>query len=142
MKILLVGLGGFGRNHLRAWHEMGLGGDLYVADLDPARHADTKLFNLPADHVTTDYRSFLDEADIVDIVTPSTSHFQLCMAAFEAGKDVFVEKPMTMTSQEARDLAEAVNRTGRILQVGYYYRYHPISIDLHKSIRAGQLGDL
>ena len=59
MKILLVGLGGFGRNHLRAWHEMGMGPDLYVADLDTARHADTKQFNLPSDHVTTDYRDFM-----------------------------------------------------------------------------------
>ena len=142
MKILQVGLGGFGRNHLRAWHEMGMGSDLYIADLDIARHGDTKVFNLPADQVATDFRTFLNDVDIVDIVTPSTSHFQLCMAAFEAGKDVFVEKPMTMTSQEAHELAEVVNRTGRILQVGYYYRYHPISIDLHKSIRAGKLGGL
>ena len=142
MKILLVGLGGFGRNHLRAWHEMGLGSDIYVADLDTARHADTQQFNLPTDHLTTDYRKFLDAVDVVDIVTPSTSHFQLAKDALEAGKHVFVEKPMTMTSPEARDLAETVERTGRALQVGYYYRFHPVSIELHKSIGEGKLGDL
>ena len=142
MNILLIGLGGFGRNHLRAWHEMGRGADLYVADLDPGRHEDTKQFNVPAERVSTDYRTFLGDADIVDIVTPSTSHFQLCIAALEAGKDVFVEKPMTMTSQEADQLVEVVAQTGRVLQVGYYYRFHPISVHLANSIKDGELGEL
>jgi predicted dehydrogenase len=142
MKILLVGLGGFGLNHLRAWHAMGLGQDLYVSDLNPDRHNETRVFNMPQERLTTDYRAFLDEVDIVDIVTPSTIHFELCSAALEAGKDVFVEKPMTMTSEEARKLSAQVQEMGRVLQVGYYYRFHPISVELKRAITNGELGDL
>ena len=142
VKVLLVGLGGFGRNHLRAWHEMGMGSDLFISDLDSKRHAEAKIFNVPAERISTDYREFLPEVDIVDIVTPSTSHYQLCTAALKAGKDVFVEKPMTMTSEEGYKLAEAVQQTGGVLQVGYYYRFHPISVDLKSSIDQGNLGEI
>ena len=45
-KILQVGLGGFGRNHLKAWHQIGMGDNLYLADLNPTLHAETKNFNL------------------------------------------------------------------------------------------------
>ena len=141
-KILLVGLGGFGRNHLRAWHEMGLGDNLFVAELNSERHRECRMFGLPQERVTTDFRALLDRVDLVDIVTPSTSHFEICKAALLAGKDVFVEKPMTMTSKEAGDLAEIVAKHGRILQVGYYYRYHPISRFLISEIYNGTLGNL
>jgi UDP-N-acetylglucosamine 3-dehydrogenase len=140
--ILLVGLGGFGRNHLRAWYEMGLGDNLFVAELNSELHRECRLVGMPEDRITMDYRTVLDRVDVVDVVTPSTSHFEICKAALLAGKDVFVEKPMTMTAKEAADLASLVVATGRILQVGYYYHFHPISQYLKERIRAGALGDL
>ena len=100
-KILQIGLGGFGRNHLRAWHEMGRGDHLFVAELDSGRQQECRIVGLPKERITTDYRAVLDRVDLVDVVTPSTSHFDVCKAALLAGKDVFVEKPMTMTSKEA-----------------------------------------
>jgi predicted dehydrogenase len=141
-KILLIGLGGFGRNHLRAWHEMGLGTNLFVAELDSDRHRECGIFGLPRERISTDFGKFLTDVDIVDIVTPSTSHFELCRTALKAEKDVFVEKPMTMTSEEATALAKLVSESGRILQVGYYYRFHPISHYLYENISAGALGEL
>ena len=121
---------------------MGMGGDLYIAELDQSRYAETRVFNMSPERLTTDYRAFIDQVDIVDIVTPSTSHFQLCMEALEAGKHVFVEKPMTMTSQEAQSLATAVGESRLALQVGYYYRFHPVSIELQKSITEGDMGEI
>jgi predicted dehydrogenase len=141
-RILLIGLGGFGRNHLRAWYEIGRGTDLFVAELDPQRHKECRVVGLPDSRITTDYRAFLDQVDVVDVVTPSTTHFDICRTALLAGKDVFVEKPMTMTSTEADELADIVGTTRRTLQVGYYYRYHPLSLALRDRIRAGVLGDL
>jgi predicted dehydrogenase len=94
------------------------------------------------DHVGADYRRFLDAVDLVDIVTPSTSHFALCCDALQAGKDVFVEKPMTMTSEEALELAALVGETGKRIQVGYYYRFHPISRYLKRQIQEHSLGPL
>lgn len=141
MNILQIGLGGFGKNHLRAWTHLGRVRDLWVADLSPARLKEAHdLFGVASDRVTDDYREFLDRADIVDVVTGSDSHYAVCDEALTRGKDVFVEKPMTMTGREADLLAERVARTNRILQVGYYYRFHPISQYLRRLIRTGGLG--
>lgn len=143
MIILQIGLGGFGKTHLRAWCQLGRAKQVRVVDLDPARLEEAReVFGLSPEQLATDYRVFLDRADVVDIVTPSDSHAALCRAALEAGKDVFVEKPMTMTTHEADELAAAVAASGRLLQVGYYYRYHPIARFIREQIRLGQLGRL
>lgn len=141
-RILQVGLGGFGRNHLRAWHHMRLGEGLHIAELNPALHAEAAAFNLPAERITANVADFIDDVDIVDIVTPSTSHFELCKLALEHGKDVFVEKPMTMTSAEADSLAKLASDAGRLLQVGFYYRFHPMSPRLRAMVKDGELGDI
>ena len=141
-KVLQIGLGGFGRNHLRAWHQMGMGGQLYLADLNPALHKDAKNFNFPEERLTVDIQDFIDQVDIVDIVTPSHNHFELCELAISKGKDVFVEKPMTMTSKEAVALTRILQESGRILQVGYYYRFHPGATKLKALISNGDLGEI
>ena len=75
--VLQIGLGGFGRNHLRAWVETGLGRQLYVADSNTGRFKEAKLVGLADQRLTTDYFDFLGRVEVVDIVTPSTSHFDL-----------------------------------------------------------------
>lgn len=142
MNILQIGLGNFGFNHFRAWHELGHGDELWVAEKLPDQHARAAALRFPAERLSTDVDAFWREATIVDVVTGTDTHFPLCRRALEDGKDVFVEKPMTMTSAEALDLAELVQRTGRVLQVGYYYRYHPISVWLREQIAAGALGEM
>lgn len=142
LRVLLVGLGGFGRNHLRAWCEMGKAGSLYVAEVQEERLAECRLLGVPQDHLTSDYRSVLGDVDIVDVVTPTDSHFAVCRDAILAGRDVFVEKPMTLTSAEAEELAALVDRERRVLAVGYYYRFHPISRHLKGMIDGGELGEI
>ena len=138
MKILQVGLGNFGKNHLKAWVDLGLANELYLSDLaadDAAR--EWARYNLPRERVDPDFRKFIDRVDVVDIVTPSDSHFTLCQEAIARGKDVFVEKPMVMSSKEGEQLATEVRAAARILQVGYYYRFHPISVLVKKAIESG-----
>lgn len=141
-KILLVGLGGFGKNHLTAWHQMGLGKDLYVAELNPEQHRLCDPFNMPKDHVGTDYQAFLDRVDVVDVVVPTQAHAGLVSAALKAGKDVFVEKPMALTVAESRHLESLAAERSRIVQVGYYYRFHPASRHFKNQIHSGALGDV
>lgn len=140
MKILQVGLGNFGKRHLEAWHRLGHGGRLWVAELDEGKWSETATFNVPRERLVRDPARILPHVDVVDVVTPTDSHFELCSRALEAGKDVFVEKPMTMTSEEARRLAELAERRRRLVQVGYYYRFHPISERLRTEVEAGQFG--
>lgn len=142
MNVLQIGLGGFGQVHLKAWLELGYRESLWVAEVLPERHAWAVACGVPRERVGVDFRSWLPTADVVDIVTATETHGMLCREALSAGKDTFIEKPMTMTAAEARELSELVAQTGRIVQVGYYYRVHPIAQWIKQQLALGTLGDL
>jgi myo-inositol 2-dehydrogenase/D-chiro-inositol 1-dehydrogenase len=128
-----------------------------VCDLDSRRAASGKarverLFasrNAPAPKVDTygDYREMLARTDIdaVVISTPDHWHAQLALAALYAGKDVYLQKPMTMTHAEGVLLRDAVARTGRILQVGSQQRSWGPNEQFRKAVefvRSGRVGTL
>lgn len=141
MKILLVGLGRWGEKHLRVLTELGI--EVWVADLDPTRLAwATEVFGIDPGRTTLDFGSALVEADAVDLVTPADTHLALASACLEAGKDCFVEKPLTRTVAEARVLAEVVRRTGRFLQVGHIFRFHPATATLRRCLGEGAVGEI
>jgi predicted dehydrogenase len=140
--VLQVGCGSFGPCHLEAWRRLGLRQALWVADPDPDAQARAAACDIPAERIVPDYRAVLREVDVVDVVAATELHVEICLAAIEAGKDVFVEKPLTLVADEARKLAQAVERSGRVLQVGYYFRHHPLTWYAKERIDRGELGEL
>ena len=138
-RILLVGLGRWGREHLRVLRS--LGAEVFAADLRPECREEA-LSVLPPDHVGEDFRPFLEGVDGVDVVTPVQEHFWICREALDAGKDVLVEKPITATLKEARDLRERVGATRARLQVGHVFRFHPVYEALRTTLASGRLGQL
>jgi len=142
MKILQIGLGNFGKNHLRAWAKLGLLADLYLAERQRDRWKEAEGFGLTREQTSEDPHDFLDQAAVVDIVTPTDSHHHLCCEALKSGKDVFVEKPMTMNSKEAEEIVALTRKTGRLLQVGFGFRYHPISQYTKEAVVSGKLGKI
>jgi UDP-N-acetylglucosamine 3-dehydrogenase len=138
MKLLLIGIGRWGWNHLQTLTR--LVDDLYVVDADPNQLKVSKEFSIPADRLSTDYRHFLDRVDAVDIVTPADNHLAISSACFEQKKDVFVEKPIALTTAEAREMIRQAEGQGAILQVGHLYRYHPASLAIKRLIENGRLG--
>jgi UDP-2-acetamido-3-amino-2,3-dideoxy-glucuronate N-acetyltransferase len=76
----------------------------------------------------------------VVIVTPAHTHFPLCKEFLEAGKDVFVEKPLTLANEESKQLAEIAEKHKRILQVGHILRFDPATIWIRDAIQAGEFG--
>jgi UDP-N-acetylglucosamine 3-dehydrogenase len=140
MKVLQIGVGSFGKNHLRVWNE--LNEDLFAADLLPQNLDACRTYRMPSDRVGRDYRQFLPLVDAVDIVTSTDSHYQLCREALEAGKDVFVEKPFTSTSAQARELWDLAERKGRVIQVGHLFRYNPATRLIRGMIEKGELGPI
>jgi predicted dehydrogenase len=141
-RVLQVGCGSFGPTHLEAWRRLGLRDSLWVADPDPEARARAAAGDVPAERIVSDYREVLSEADVVDVVAATERHVEICLAALAAGKDVFVEKPLTLVADAARRLAEAVERTGRVLQVGYYFRHHPLTWYARERVARGELGEL
>ena len=138
MKLLLIGIGRWGKNHLKTLTK--LVDDLYVVDADPNQLKVGKEFSIPADHLSTDYRDFLDRVDGVDIVTPADNHLAISSVCFEKKKDVFVEKPIAFTTAEAKEMIRRAEGKGAILQVGHIYRYHPASLTIKGLIQEGRLG--
>lgn len=93
-----------------------------------------------------DYRRLLDRAkakdklDAVIIATPDHHHAQAAILALQAGLDVYLEKPLTVTIREGRLLADAVKRTGRVLQVGSQQRTMEVNRFACEFIHNGGLG--
>jgi len=137
-KVLLLGLGRWGVNHLRNLRSIPI--DLYVAEAVARRLEPARKLGLAADRMTADYREFAGRVEAVVVVTPAQTHFPLCRELLNAGKDVFVEKPITLDSDEARQLVELAEKKKRILQVGHIFRFDPASQWLRHAIQAKQFG--
>jgi predicted dehydrogenase len=92
----------------------------------------------------TDYKDILkdDSIDIVDVCTPNKSHAEITIAALEAGKHVYCEKPMAKTYADAQRMVETAKRTGKKLTIGYQYRFRKDSWYLHDLCRRGDLGEI
>ena len=114
-----------------------------VASRDPARAA-----RFAAKHAIPAVRQHYDELindpgiDAVYIPLPNSLHARWTIRALEAGKHVLCEKPLTSNADEARQVAETAERTGRALMEAFHYRYHPLAGRLREIVEGGQLGYL
>ena len=93
---------------------------------------------------TKDYRAVLDDdsIDIVHISTPDHWHAKLAIEAMLAGKDVYCEKPMTLTIDEGRKICEVCKSTGRVVQIGTQQRSARQFIQAIAMIRSGRIGQV
>jgi predicted dehydrogenase len=93
---------------------------------------------------TADLASVLADPsiDAVAIITPVASHFELGMAALRAGKHVWIEKPITASSEEARRLCDEADKRGLVLFVDHTFIYTGAVQKLHELVAAGELGKL
>ena len=80
------------------------------------------------------------DVDAVVLATPHSLHARQTVAAAEAGKHVFCEKPFALTKRDAETAAKAAERTGVVLGLGYNRRFHPEMVKLRERIRSGALG--
>jgi UDP-N-acetylglucosamine 3-dehydrogenase len=136
--VLLVGLGRWGANHLRTLRSLPI--TLYCVDTDQGRLDAAIKAGVPQDRCGRDAKAFLDKVETAVIATPAPSHFPLTKMFLEAGKDVLVEKPLTVTAAESKTLAELADKTQRILQVGHIFLYDPASLWLRDAIAKGEFG--
>jgi predicted dehydrogenase len=101
------------------------------------------LNGVPEVESTTDPEDIFTNPDVdaVIIATPAPTHFELAKRAMEAGKDVFVEKPMTLTLEDAEELVRLSDKLERVLMVGHLLEYHPGVLKMKELLDAGELGD-
>lgn len=138
IKVLLLGIGRWGANHLRVLNSLPI--ELYVSELDGKRLDAARKLNIPEARLTTNYKDFADKVDAAFVVTPAQSHFPLCREFLSAGKDVFVEKPLTLVPDESKQLAELADAKKRLLQVGHIFRFDTATQWLRDAIQSGKFG--
>src|SRR5436305_13814307 len=121
-RILLIGVGRWGVNHLRVLRSMPI--ELFVADRHKQR---LNSVDIPQSHRSMDARSLFSNIDAAVVVTPAPAHFDTCSEVLALGKDVFVEDPLTLRSSVAGSLTELGEESGLMFQVGQSLRVDPAS---------------
>ncbi len=135
-----VGAGNMNRSHMKSARELGLN-LVGVVDMNSsAAEAAVKEFGVGAAY--TDYADLLNNKDIqaVVIATPNKFHAEQSIAALNAGKHVFLEKPMAMNVKESEAIIDAMNKSGKILQMGMVNRFRGSARTLRHFIESGRCG--
>ena len=138
MNVLLVGLGRWGEKHLRVLTE--LGATVWVADVSAARRQWAVGQGVDAARAVADFNEALPHVDAVDIVTPADSHRAVAETCLGAGRHCFIEKPLTISVADGRAVAALARQTGRVVQVGHIFRFHPVTATLKAALAADRLG--
>jgi predicted dehydrogenase len=143
--IAVMGAGAWGRNIVRTLADLGH----LAAVCDPAKaclEAARKLVGEKAKDArwTSCANEILADPEIagVMVATPAETHYAMGKKVLAAGKDLFVEKPLTVDLKEAEKLVEAAEAAAKILMVGHLLEYHPAILKLHELIRSGELGEI
>ncbi len=123
LKIGVFGVGHLGRFHLNSWKN--IEHVELVGFYDPSDEAAAKIeseFQIPRFDRPDE---LMDKSDVVDIVAPTTKHFELCKLAVLKSKHVFVEKPMVHTMNEAKEVVKLTREANIKFQVGHVERFNP-----------------
>jgi predicted dehydrogenase len=143
VRIGVVGLGYWGPNIARNVFASEDASLAWVCDLRPsALEAFARRY--PGVQTTTSFETMLADPDLdaVAITTPVSTHHALALAGLEAGKHVFVEKPMARSSAEAQDLISAAEERGLVLMPGHTFLYSPPVVKIKELIDCGALGEI
>lgn len=139
--VAVVGVGYWGKNLVRNFYELGALGALCDADKSveltyKRTYEGVKFY--------TEYNEVLSDPAIsaVALATPAVSHFEMAKVALEAGKDVFVEKPLAIHVKDGEELVKLAEKKQRVLMVGHILRYHPAILKLQQLIQDGSLGKI
>ena len=134
LKVGLIGAGGISRVHADAWRALGVEG--YVTSIDGAEQ-------IAADYgftVLPDVDAVVEAVDIVDIVTPSSTHADFALRAIARGRHVICEKPLAPTAEQAAEVARAAASAGVRLFPAHVVRYMGEYRRIRESVAAGRIG--
>ena len=141
VRVGVVGLGYWGPNLARNFDRLPGAALRWICDADEEKRARWAP-QFPATQASGDFDELLADPDLdaVVIATHVPSHPALAQRAFEAGKHVFVEKPLAQSVAEAEQVVAAAERAGRVLMVGHLLEYHPGVERLKQIADSGELG--
>ena len=143
VRVGVIGVGYWGPNLLRNFNSLKDAVAVWCADTSEARLS--HMANLyPGVKTSRDYRDVLGdpEVDAVVVATPANTHCQISCEAFEAGKHVFVEKPMAVSTEECQRMVDAGESAGKKLMVGHTFLFNNVVYRIKELIDSGELGEI
>ena len=147
----VIGMGWMGQVHSRAYAAVGdrfydqeIAARLVICADDTEERAEEARARFGFEQCATNWRAVIDhdEVDVVIIAAPNFLHHTMCLAAAEAGKHVFCEKPVGRSPEETEEIVRAVQRAGVMSFTGFNYRWAPMVQHAHNLIARGDLGEL
>jgi UDP-2-acetamido-3-amino-2,3-dideoxy-glucuronate N-acetyltransferase len=137
--IAVIGAGYWGKNLVRNYHELGALHTVCDTNLSALESFGKTYQDIGT---TDDFQKVLDNADIQALVIalPAEKHFEYSRKGLECGKDIYVEKPLSLDVGQAQQLISLAEKDGRVLMVGHILRYHPAFIKLKELVDKGELG--
>ncbi|NMA43658.1 MAG: Gfo/Idh/MocA family oxidoreductase [Oligosphaeraceae bacterium] len=143
IKIGIIGAGAIGSVHANAYAKLADAEVYALCDILPDRLAEKAALH----NIGKTYEKYEDlladkEIDAISVCVPNHLHAPVAIAAFEAGKHVMLEKPMTMSAKLGRDILAARDKAGKQLQMGMVWRQAPEAEVVKEAVDAGKLGEI
>jgi predicted dehydrogenase len=141
IKVGIIGVGNWGKNHLRIFLSLPNVDLNYICDLN-----ENTLLKIKAHHpkvfVTQDADELIENVDAVVIASSANTHYKLTKNSLLKGRHVLVEKPLALNFREGEELVKISKKKKVILMVGHLLIYHPAIVKLKEYIEKGELGDI
>jgi len=141
VNVAVIGTGGWGKNLVRNFSELGVLKTVCDASEELLK---THKSRYPGISFTNSYEDVLKDPEIqgVVIATPAATHYEIAKETLLAGKNTYVEKPLALQIEEAKELIALADKSNCILMVGHILRYHPAVNKLKELIDLGELGKI
>ena len=134
IRTAVVGVGYLGRFHAQKYSQ--IAGSELLAVVDSSAEARASVAAELGTRALADHRELIGQVDAVSVVTPTPAHFAVARDFLEGGAHVLVEKPITETPAEARELIELARACGRVLQVGHLERFNAAILGAEPHLKA------
>lgn len=143
VRVGVIGVGYWGPNLLRNFNNLANAEAKWAADLnkDRLRHIG-RLY--PGVKTTQDYQEILKDPDVeaVVVATPADSHCRISCEVLDAGKHVFIEKPMAISAEECRIINDKAKEAGKLVMVGHTFLFNSAVYKIKQLIESGELGQI
>ena len=141
LKIAVIGVGGWGKNHARVLHDLGVLSA--ICDADPGRSKKmADMYSISA-YISVDELLQMERSlDACIVCTPTKTHSGVAKKIINNGINIFVEKPLSFSTIECEEMVSAARKRGIVLTSGYIERFNPAVQDFRQIIERKQYGDL
>lgn len=132
VKVGIIGAGNMGKNHIRLTREMNNEFE-FMGVFDPDKNR-IETLGL-SDYYFETEDALIDAVDAVIVAAPSSLHRNIALKVAKAGKHLLVEKPISLSAEDAQEVVDAFADTKQVLQVGHVERFNPVVLELEKIVR-------